>query len=61
MIVQWENECISLSAHSVAWIMIAQCENECILLSVLIEVETLWVGFLYITSVSESIEVILLT
>ena len=30
MIAQWENECISLSVLSVAWVMIAQWENECI-------------------------------
>jgi len=35
MIAQWENECISLSVLSMAWVMIAQWENECISLSVL--------------------------
>ena len=34
-IAQWENECIALSAISVARVMIAQWENEYILLSVL--------------------------
>jgi len=35
MVVQWENECISLSALSVARVMIDQWENECISLSIL--------------------------
>ena len=35
MIAQWENECISLSALSIARVMIAQWANECISLSVL--------------------------
>jgi len=34
MIAQWGDECISLSAFSVARVMIAQWENECISLSV---------------------------